>query len=367
MSDSEDYVSSSSEEEGDILSANITTKRKPITIKKKIRKHSSTDSDTDSVLSSSDDEIYDAVDNGEGMCSKEQKHEESLFEISTTRGKTLKIISEALQNIIGDAIFRINSKGLTLVVDSTHTMAIFLELPANNFDQFYCCDFSEYDTDVEELTVAVSMKKLYTVLKSIGSSTKTLLQILMFTDQPDLIIKFENPDKDQINECGLKILDRNEEEYEPPDFKKYMYEFRLPCEDFKKICQDIKNSGGKTIGFEFVIASKDDFQMICSNDEKESLIGSCRVRRESAGLSLKIHGKRKEKVKNITFSNKYSLERIMNITKCTSLCRDISILFQTTTSEDSEDDGKIAFQYVFALGRIRFEVASQHTFPSSFL
>ena len=62
-----------------------------------------------------------------------------IFNIKTVQTGAIRILIESLKEILTDANFIIDEKGVKLVaMDSTHTVLVHLKLNSENFEHYQC-------------------------------------------------------------------------------------------------------------------------------------------------------------------------------------------------------------------------------------
>ena len=320
------------------------------------------DSEEYSESESESEEVYEAENEVEYQMSKPM-YEDTVFEATTTQGRAFRIVQEPLKDLIGDGSFVVGPAGISLVViDSSRTVYVDLNLPSDKFDHFYYMEENP-------VSIGLSIKNLHTILKNIGNNNKTTLQIYMFlSDVSKVKIRFDNPDKGQINEYELPVLDLAHDAINMKDLV-YPFGIQMPCDDLKKICQDIKNMGGTKINLMVNVDGNGDPKLICSNGN-DTQIGKCKITRipgKNKGIIIKMldscdndeddednNDENKELTKlpaYVTYNSTCLLERIMSFTKCTSLCDNVSLMMN--------EDGPTTFKYDVAnLGTIKFCINS---------
>lgn len=65
--------------------------------------------------------------------------DEQCIIIKTVQSSTIKVLIEALKEILTDTVLEINENGIKIcTMDSTHTILIYLRLDASKFEYYYC-------------------------------------------------------------------------------------------------------------------------------------------------------------------------------------------------------------------------------------
>ena len=63
----------------------------------------------------------------------------TIIEIKTIQSSAFRILTEALKEILTDANFEFDEKGIKIMaMDSSHTVLVHLKLNAENFEYYEC-------------------------------------------------------------------------------------------------------------------------------------------------------------------------------------------------------------------------------------
>ena len=187
------------------------------------------------------------------------------FMLKTVQTSAMRILIEAVKEIITDANLIISKNGIKIMtMDPSHTILIHLKLDAKKFEQFHC-----------ENDMTIGEKNSLTTFK-----------------------------------LNLMDLPKNYIDIPPASFESVL---TMPSNDFQKICRDMNNIAEnleiKSIESQLIFSCKGDFAT------QETIIGET-----NTGLSFKKNNQPKEVVQGI-----FALKHLVLFTKCTNLCNTIEI------------------------------------------
>ena len=112
--------------------------------------------------------------------------DEYCLEIKTIQSSTIKVLIEALKEILTDTVIEISPEYIKIcTMDSSHIILIHLKLDADKFEYFYC--------DGPKL-IGVNILNLNKIIKTI-SNNDTLTLYMTKDDCNHLCIKIENNEK----------------------------------------------------------------------------------------------------------------------------------------------------------------------------
>jgi len=231
------------------------------------------------------------------------KNKMYLLELKTVQTSAIKVLIEALKEILTDANIEFNETGMKIVaMDSTKTILVHLKLNHDKFDKYVC---------KKKLMVGVSMLNLFKLIKTTtGNDTLTF-----YIDESNLNvlgIVIDNGEKNQVTTYELNLMDLNEEKIgiPPQDFNSII---TMPSVDFQKICRDMSNLSDtieiKSIGTQLIFSCKGDFA------KQETKVGAT-----ADGVNFV----KTNEVSDI-IQGYYNLKHLVLFTKCTSLCNTIEI------------------------------------------
>ena len=251
-----------------------------------------------------------------------------IIDIKTVQSSAIKILVEALKEILTDTNLIIDETGIKLVaMDSTKTVLIYMKLEADKFESFLC---------EKKMTIGVNMLNLFKLIKTINN-TDTLTLFIDKNDINKLGIKINNHEKNTETIYKLNLLDISENEINIPPAE-FDTELTLPSSDFQKLIRDMINIGEnteiKSIGSTLIFTCDGDFAsqstMLCETQN---------------GLQFKQNLSPEFPVQGI-----FSLKYLILFTKCTNLCNQIQLFIK--------NDYPLIVQYtIAALGIIKLCLA----------
>jgi proliferating cell nuclear antigen len=251
-----------------------------------------------------------------------------VLELRTVQSASIKILTEALRDILNDVCLEFDETGLKLVtMDTNHVVLIHLKLDSCKFEYFHC---------ENRIVVGVNMLNLYKLIRTINSND-TLTLFIESSDMNHLGIKIENGDKNTKTTYKLNLLDLDNQKIsiDPAEFNTVI---TLPSVDFQKIIRDMNNIAEsveiKNIGTQLILSCKGDFcsqETILADNENGSTIVS----------------KKNEIVQGV-----FNLKYLSLFTKCTNLCTAVELYLK--------NDYPIIVQYqVSSLGQCKLVLAPE--------
>ena len=112
-----------------------------------------------------------------------------LVEIKTVQSNAIRILFEALKDILTDVNLQISTEGLKIIsMDGSKQAVVNLKLEASKFEKFYCKN---------SMHAGLNMSSLYKIIKSVKNSDIITFYILSDLSTK-LHIKIENNEKKQI-------------------------------------------------------------------------------------------------------------------------------------------------------------------------
>ena len=224
-----------------------------------------------------------------------------IFDMKTVQSVAIKILIEALKEILTDANLIIDETGIKLVaMDSTKSVLIYMKLNSEKFESFYC---------KEKISVGINMFNLYKLIKTINTSD-TLSFFINKNDTNKLGIKLNNNEKNTETIYKLNLLDISQEEINIPPAE-FDSELTMPSHDFQKLIRDMVNISDETE----IKTSGNNLTLNCQGDfaSQTTILGETQN-----GLQF-IHNVADEYLVQGVFSLKY----LLLFTKCTNLCNQI--------------------------------------------
>jgi len=251
-----------------------------------------------------------------------------IFNIKTVQSGAVRILIEALKEILTDGNITVDSNGIKLIaMDSTHSVLIHLKLEAQNFEYFKCNN---------TITIGINMLNLFKVIKTMTNS-ETLTLFIEKNNENQLGIIIHNSEKNSQTTYKLNLLDIQEDEINIPPAE-FETELTLPSCDFQKIIRDMIN-----IGEDIEITSiGNQLKLICNGEfaHQETVLGET-----NNGLKFSTTQSPELPIQGV-----FSLKYLLLFTKCTNLCNQIQFYIK--------NDYPLVIKYAVAsLGSIKLCLA----------
>ena len=238
-----------------------------------------------------------------------------LFEIKTIQSSSIKILVEALKEILNDTVIDINKDGIKIVtMDTSHIILVHLKLNADKFEMYNC----ENPT-----SIGVNMLNLYKIIKTINNSdilralSNENTQFIMHYARQDLLwlkyhlgIKIENVEKNTKTTYKINLLDLHNNHFEIPEVV-FNSVITLPSNDFQKITRDMNNLADfveiKNLNNKFILTCKGDF---CTQETVLSDNENIQINSDDASEIIQ---------------GNLNLKYLVLFTKCTNLSNNIEL------------------------------------------
>ena len=226
-----------------------------------------------------------------------------LLEIKTVQTNAIKVLIEALKELLTDTNVEFDESGMKIVsMNSTKTVLVHLKLKANKFDKYFCKN---------RIIVGISMINFFKLIKTI-TNNDTLSLYIDESNQNILGIQIENGEKRSVTNYKLNLMDLNEERIEipPAEFDSII---TMPSSDFQKICRDMHNLSDtieiKSVGSQLIFSCKGDFV------EQETKLGQT-----AEGVNFVKNNDGTDIIQGY-----YNLKDLVFFAKCTNLCNTIEL------------------------------------------
>jgi proliferating cell nuclear antigen len=226
----------------------------------------------------------------------------------TVQSSIIKALVEALKGILVETNIECTPEGIRIVaMDEGHTTLVRLSLHAENFDDWIC---------PAPITIGVDITQLFSLLKTMTQS-EILTFFIRESNDNELGIVIENPEKAEVSCYHLKLLELNPEAYTIPQ-QEYDFITNMPSSDFQKICRNMKNLGAERMDIKH---HKEQLIFRCEGEyaTQETIRTS-----GSNGNNLKFVQTKEGEM----YAGTFQLEKVIEFTKCTSLGPTVTILMQ---------------------------------------
>ena len=242
------------------------------------------------------------------MMSKENTCDEDLkkyvFYIKTVQASAMRILIEALKEILSESNFKFDSSGIRMItMDPSHTVLAHLKLDAENFEVFHC---------KRAVTIGIGLMNMYKLVKTLNNNSILTLYLLE-SDMTRIGIHIEHTDKMSITNYKLDLMDLSNDIQSYPDAE-FSSVITMSSSDFQKICRDMYHLSDvieiKNVNDKLFLSCKGDFAeqetIICSTSEDES--------------NVQIVNNTKDIIQG-----EYSVKYLVLFTKCTNLSNVIEL------------------------------------------
>jgi len=219
-----------------------------------------------------------------------------LCKIVTVQSNAIRILSEALKDILTDVNLQISKDGIKIIaMDGSKVAIINLKLDATKFEEFYCH---------EDIKIGLNMTSLHKIIKSIKNNDILSLYITE-NENNKLCIQINNKEKKTNILTTLKLLDIDEDILEIPDIK-FDSIITMPSNDFQSYIRELS-----------IITNKVKIESI---DSKFTLYGQG----DFAETKIDIGEISNYDNKNV-ISETFNLKYLLLFTKSTNLCTTVEI------------------------------------------
>ena len=255
--------------------------------------------------------------------------DENCILIKTVQSSTIKILIEALKEILTDTVLEFTDEAVKIcTMDSTHTILIHLRLDASKFEHYYC---------ESRKLVGINMLNLNKIIKTINNNDT--LSLFMNSNNCNILgIQIENTDKNAKRVTYMNLLDLENNNIEIPSAT-FNSVITLPSCDFQKVCRDINGIADyleiKNINNQLILSCSGDF---CSHEN---------IMSDSDQISVE-HTDNENEI----FQGVFNLKYLVLFTKCTNLSNTVELYLK--------NDYPLIIRYtVGSLGEIKLCLAPQ--------
>ena len=254
------------------------------------------------------------------------------LEIKTVQSSTIKVLVEALKEILTDTVLEITPEHIKIcTMDTSHIILIHLKLDASKFEYFYC--------EGRKL-IGLNILNLNKIIKTIHNND-TLTLYMTSDDCNHLCIKIDNSEKNTTRVTKLNLLDLENNNYEIPAAT-FNSVITLPSNDFQKICRDINNLSEfveiKNVNNRLIISCEGDFcsqEIVIVDSDKKMVLNE-----DSDNCEI--------------FQGIFNVRYLVLFTKCTNLSNTVELYLK--------NDYPLIIQYtVGSLGSIKLCLAPQQS------
>lgn len=258
-----------------------------------------------------------------------------LMEIQTVQSGAIKVLTEALKELLTDTVLEVDHTGIRIVaMDVSHVVLVHLKLHSDKFESFHC---------PQPMQLGVNMLNLYKIIKTISNSDMLTLYV-EDGDMNHLGIRIENGEKNSRTNYKLNLLDLDGSiiTVQPSQFSSVI---TLMSSDVQKIFRDLNQVSElveiKRIRNDLIFKSyKGDF---CS---QETIISETTVRENPDADEETMNEDQGDIIQGL-----FALKYLVMFTRCSSLSSTVDILLK--------NDFPIIFMYtVSTLGSLKLCLAT---------
>ena len=254
--------------------------------------------------------------------------DKNVLESKSVQASALRILIEALKEILTDANFECDETGIKMIaMDSSRTVLVHLKLNADKFESYIC---------KEKRVLGISMINLFRIIKTMNNNDTFTLFLEREKDSV-LGIKIENSEKNTTSTFHLNLMDLDVDNIQIPSVE-FESVITMPSTDFQKIIRDMHNYADlidiKSVEDHLIFSCKGDF---CS---QETIIGET-----DDGMNFA-----KNKKPDEIIQGEFALKHLVLFGKCTNLCNSIQMFLK--------NDYPLVIKYTVAsLGEIKLCLA----------
>jgi len=154
---------------------------------------------------------------------------EKIVEIKTVQSNAIRILCEALKDILTDVNLQISKDGLKIIsMDGSKVAVINLNLEASKFEVFHC---------EKSINAGINMSSLHKIIKSIKNND--IIKFYIERHEPSkLCIEVKNMEKKTKILTVLKLLDIDEDILEIPNIE-FDSVITMPSNDFQSYIREL--------------------------------------------------------------------------------------------------------------------------------
>lgn len=235
-----------------------------------------------------------------------------VLTIKTVQIAPFRTLMTALKNILLETNITFQKDGIRIInMDKSHTILVYLFLPADRFEQYEC----EYD----KIVIGVNMFHLFKLVNTIDNDD-TLTMYIEREDYSDGIVqnlglRFENGEIKQCKTQKLRLIEPETEELKYPEVE-FSSVLNLPSADFEKIVRDLSVISDtleiRSVGSELIFRCAGPF-------------ASAEIRRTESDGSMEFVQKQDP---SKIIQGEFSLKNLGYFIKCTNLCNQIEMFLE---------------------------------------
>lgn len=264
-----------------------------------------------------------------------------LVEIKTVKCSSIRLLFEALKEIITDTNIHFDAKGMKVQeLDSSRIALVWMRLYADKFEHYEC--------NVSKLTVGVNVLALWKLLRNMGN--KDILTLSIDQDNPNILnIIIRNPEKNFIDRNQYRLLEIKDRTITIPP-KEFDWFIRIPSHDFQDICRSMRDIGQVVE----IIDYQRQLTVRCEGDyaTRERTICEPKMDNMEGGITncMSYEMTKQDVYSDQIIRAKFSIKFLLMFTKATNLCPSVELYLA--------NDYPLILRYSVAnLGELKFALS----------
>ena len=169
----------------------------------------------------------------------------NILELRTSETKPFKRIFDSLKENVTELTLYATEDGLKAVtLDVSHTVFIDLQLDADNFDHYYCAGVTDNEGNQQPLRLTISVPHINKVMRTVNTSDDVITWIHeKGSETLDIVFTSKAKNEQRRYKIQLQTQEEEAEMVTIDGIENYQFALTMPCNDFQKICKDLKGLG----------------------------------------------------------------------------------------------------------------------------
>jgi proliferating cell nuclear antigen len=229
-----------------------------------------------------------------------------LVYIKTIQTSPIRNVLDPVKGYFPDIYLKVTPDGIRVFeMDHNKYALLYIDLPAGNFEEFYC---------PKETLLGVSVLALSRIFKNMDSEDVLVLSVDQ--DNPDfLTIEISRPEHSKTSRIELKLMDLP---YQTPPTDKITFDsiIKMSSNELQKLCREFKDYAENIE----IINIGNQLRFRCSNDRftYERIIG-----KNEKGIEYLKQDEPDQIIQGV-----YKLDYLVDFTKCANLSKDVQLHLQ---------------------------------------
>lgn len=243
---------------------------------------------------------------------------DNVMEFRTSECKPFKVLFDALKENINDVSIYFNSERMFIYsLDTGRTVLINVELDSDEFDHYYCRRELNDQKQEVPLELTVSVHNVNRVLKTITGDDDTLVWWYNpSNDHMTIVISSSSKNEQRSYEIKLQEPEDEDDAGAVDGISNYSYALTMPCEDFQRICKDLRGMNVTTLTIKhqenhLIFSSKSDIAN--TSIVRKGIEGDLDQENENSLVFCKVPSD------TSCYSDDFKFESFFNFSKCASI------------------------------------------------